>query len=47
LSQDPGWRPVPPNHLVVIRRDRSVAIRPCAGAAVRRQAELEHAAVLV
>ncbi len=30
LSLDPGWRPVPPNHLVVVRRDRTVAIRPCA-----------------
>jgi predicted glutamine amidotransferase len=30
LSEDPGWDPVPANHLVVVRDDRSVSVRPCA-----------------
>jgi glutamine amidotransferase len=30
LSDDPGWDKVPPNHLVVVREDRSVAVRPTA-----------------
>ena len=27
LSQDPGWDPVPPNHLVLVREDRSASLR--------------------
>ena len=30
LSQDPGWEPVPANHLVVVRPDQSVSLRPLA-----------------
>jgi len=29
LSEDPGWDPVPANHMVLVREDRSVAIRAC------------------
>ncbi len=29
LSDDPGWVPVPVNHMVVVRADRSVEIEPC------------------
>jgi ergothioneine biosynthesis protein EgtC len=32
LSEDPGWERVPPNHLVLVREDRSVTVRPCAPA---------------
>ncbi len=28
LSEDPGWDPVPEGHLVVVRRNRSVELRP-------------------
>jgi ergothioneine biosynthesis protein EgtC len=31
LSDDPGWDRVPPNHIVVVREDRSVEVRACAG----------------
>jgi len=30
LSDEPGWQPVPVNHLVLARPDRSVALRPIA-----------------
>lgn len=30
LSDDPGWQPVPVNHLVLARPDRSVELRPIA-----------------
>jgi predicted glutamine amidotransferase len=30
LSEDAGWERVPPNHLVLVREDRSVTLRPCA-----------------
>ena len=29
LSDDPGWEPVPVNHLVVIHRDHTVRMMPC------------------
>ena len=29
LSEDPGWQRVPPNHVVLVREDRSVSIRAC------------------
>lgn len=28
LSDDPGWRPVPVNHLVLVRADHTVELRP-------------------
>ena len=28
LSEDPGWQPVPPNHMVIIDADRRVDIEP-------------------
>ena len=31
LSDDPGWREVPANHLVRIEPDRSVRIEPIPG----------------
>lgn len=30
LSDDPGWQKVPPNHMVVVRRDRAVDVRSMA-----------------
>ncbi len=32
LSDDFGWETIPANHLVVVRNDRSVQIRPCKSA---------------
>ena len=31
LSDDPGWRAVPPNHVVLVEPDLSVSIRPMEG----------------
>jgi len=31
LSEDPGWREVPPNHMVLVEPDLSVSIRPIEG----------------
>jgi predicted glutamine amidotransferase len=28
LSEDAGWDAVPPNHLVLLRRDSTVEVRP-------------------
>lgn len=29
LSDDPGWETIPVNHMVVVRNDRTVLMRPC------------------
>ena len=29
LTQDPGWEPIPPNHLTILRRNRLPELRPC------------------
>lgn len=38
LSSDPGWQPVPPQHLVVVGADGTVDVRPLAAAGVRSAA---------
>ncbi len=29
LTNDPGWQPVPPNHLIILSRSRSPVLIPC------------------
>lgn len=33
LTPDPGWQPVPPNHILTLRRDAPPQFRPCSAAA--------------